>query len=310
MDLSALTRLPRQLQAIARHPLNRGETVTALMRWLNWQCVSRLSPGPIAVPFIGGTSLMCRPGETGVTGNVYYGLAEYVEMTFALRLLKAGDLFVDVGANAGSYTVLAAGACGANVIALEPDKYAFSRLTLNVRLNNLSDRVEAHQAAAGDRNGSIDFLTGADTGNRVSIDGGRASPDIVTVPCVTLDTVVGDRQPTMLKIDVEGFEAAVLAGAGAILQCASLLALIVETNGSDAVYGHTPGSLVDNLAGAGFSAASYNPDTNTIEPYASRRLPVEGNTIFVRMGSDVAERLTSSPFARDLRLRQPLAPGF
>ena len=43
----------------------------------------------------------------GVTGNVYCGLHDFAEMSFMLHLLRAGDLFADIGANVGSYTVLA-----------------------------------------------------------------------------------------------------------------------------------------------------------------------------------------------------------
>lgn len=46
---------------------------------------------------------------TGATGNWYCGLQEYEDMSFVLHALRPGDLFVDVGANIGSYSILAAG---------------------------------------------------------------------------------------------------------------------------------------------------------------------------------------------------------
>jgi len=44
---------------------------------------------------------VARPGETGVTGNIYTGLHEFSSMGYLLHVLREGDLFVDVGANVG-----------------------------------------------------------------------------------------------------------------------------------------------------------------------------------------------------------------
>jgi hypothetical protein len=55
-----------------------------------------------------------------LTGNLYAGLHEFSEMGFLLHLLRQNDLFVDVGANLGSYTVLASAVCQARNIAFEP----------------------------------------------------------------------------------------------------------------------------------------------------------------------------------------------
>ena len=128
-------RLPKQLVSIWRHPLNRGHEIAGIGRWLRWQIASRLVSGPILAPFVGKTCLVARPGETGITGNIYYGLAEYEDMAFALHLLRPGDLFIDVGANAGTYTVLASGVAGAFTEAFEPIPPTADRLELNIAVN-------------------------------------------------------------------------------------------------------------------------------------------------------------------------------
>lgn len=53
---------------------------------------------------------------TGATGNIYVGLHEFEDMAFLLHVLRRTDLFVDVGANIGSYTILAGGAAGAKLL--------------------------------------------------------------------------------------------------------------------------------------------------------------------------------------------------
>jgi hypothetical protein len=64
---------------------------------------------PVVVPFVGDTRLLVARGMRGATGNVYVGLHEFEEMAFALHALRPSSRFIDVGANVGSYTVLAAG---------------------------------------------------------------------------------------------------------------------------------------------------------------------------------------------------------
>jgi hypothetical protein len=94
------------LRFIVEHPLNSGKRLASLRRFAAWQIGSRLVPGPVVVEFVGGTRLLVAPGQTGATGNLYAGLHELPEMAFVLHLLRPGDLFVDIGANIGSYTPL------------------------------------------------------------------------------------------------------------------------------------------------------------------------------------------------------------
>src|SRR4051812_14088428 len=96
-----------------QHPLNAGSRWAALGRVARWQMASRLLTAPVALPFVEGTFLLASRGMTGATGNWYCGLHEVHDMAFVLHLLRDGDHFLDVGANVGSYTILAGGAVGA-----------------------------------------------------------------------------------------------------------------------------------------------------------------------------------------------------
>src|SRR6188768_213885 len=99
--------LSQTLRFIADHPLNRQHKSAALLRFLKWQIGIRLLPGRVVYDWINGTSFIVQRGETGLTGNLYCGLHEFSDMAFVLHAVGAGDLFVDVGANVGSYTLLA-----------------------------------------------------------------------------------------------------------------------------------------------------------------------------------------------------------
>src|SRR5690349_8415761 len=128
--------LTHTLRSLINHPLNRRRKLAALGGFVRWQLGSRLLPGKAAVPFVDDYRLLVAPGMTGATGNVYCGLLEFEDMAFVLHVLREGDVFMDVGANVGAYTVLAA-ATGARVVAFEPIPAAFAHLTDNVRVNGI-----------------------------------------------------------------------------------------------------------------------------------------------------------------------------
>jgi hypothetical protein len=110
--------------------LNRGRPLSALGRFAAWQIASRLRP-EIEFEWIEGAKLIVRRGTTGVTGNIYCGLHEFIEMGCLVHLLRPDDLFLDLGANIGSYTVLAAGVCRARAIDI-PDAAAPTLIELDV----------------------------------------------------------------------------------------------------------------------------------------------------------------------------------
>ncbi|MGO8835610.1 MAG: FkbM family methyltransferase [Roseiarcus sp.] len=295
MMIQRVLAVPRQLAEVARHPLNRGRELQALGRWARWQIVSRLAPRPLIVPFVGGTTLFARAGETGITGNIFYGLAEYADMAFALHLLRPGDLFVDVGANAGSYSVLASGVAGATTIAFEPIGETADRFEANIRLNKLSTLVTLRRVGVGAEPGVLRFTFNQDAVNHVALPGEAA----VDLPVETLDRMLERRSPTLMKIDVEGFESEALAGGHQALINPALLALIVEINDNCRAYGRSSNDVVEPVQAAGFAPFLYHPEQRQLTPLKRRRSD-SGNTIFVRDLDEVSARLRS---AAPIRLR-------
>jgi FkbM family methyltransferase len=282
-------RLPKQLGTIWRHPLNRGHEITAIRRWAQWQLASRLAPGPILIPFVENTRLVAHPGETGITGNIYYGLAEYEDMAFTLHLLRSGDQFTDVGANAGTYTILASGVAGAFTDAFEPIPATAARLRYNVIMNKLGNLVRVHQVGVGSCSGPLRFAVTEDTVNHVA--SGDESAD--EFPVETLDRMLLGKRPTLIKIDVEGFEPEVLAGAKEVLLSESLLALIVEINSSYERYRFSVDDVIGPLSVAGFKPHAYEPKSRVLAELSGPN-PSAGNTIFVRDKVFVMERLSTA----------------
>jgi hypothetical protein len=84
---------------ITSHPLNKGNKIRSLFKFLKWQTASSLMKGDFVFEWINGAKIIIRRGETGFTGNIYCGLHEFQDMAFLLHFIDKDDLFIDVGAN-------------------------------------------------------------------------------------------------------------------------------------------------------------------------------------------------------------------
>lgn len=271
-----------------QHPLNAANRLAAIARVLRWQLAVRLMPGPIAFPYVEDTQLFATRGMTGATGNWYCGLHEVAEMEFVLHLLRPDETCVDIGANIGSYTVLAAGGAKARVVAVEPIPSTFARLAQNVSLNDLEDRVRLWCGGLSDMACTLRFSSELDTVNHVLAEGeGGTAMD---VPVQRLDDLLGGEAPVLMKIDVEGQEWPVLRGAPRTLSNPALLAVVMETNGSGARYGVGDDKLMETMRGYGFEAYGYDPFARTLLAGPA----TEGNSVFVRNQEAVHERVRSA----------------
>jgi FkbM family methyltransferase len=296
----SVTKLPAVLRYVWNHPLSRNHRLARVKRFLVWQIGSRIVPGAIVVPFVNGTRLLVRPGMQGATGNVYAGLQEFDEMAFVLHSLRANDLFVDVGANIGAYTLLAAGAVGCRCIAMEPVQKTFVHLGDNIRINQLQVRVEAHCLALGATTGEVRFIDSLDTMNRVaSADDAEGRLTTCFVPMTTLDRLLNGRSPTIIKIDVEGYEPQVIAGAVETLHNPLLLAVILETNRDVCRGGSDLMDLDGKLRACGFQPCRYDGLSRCFQPVtALDALPA--NTIYARSIEALSERCRLAPRFRVL----------
>lgn len=234
------------------------------------------------MPWVAGSKLVVRIGMTGATGNIYCGLHEFEDMAFVLHTLRPSDLFLDVGANVGSYTVLASKVCGSSTISIEPDPGTANALRRNIQINAIDELVEVVEAALGAVEGRVEFTRGLDTVNHVA---GPGDTDVREVQLLTLDAVVGSRRPTLLKLDVEGFEASVVAGGSRTLSCSSLLAVLTETD--------TDG-VAEALIAAGFKPARYEPFSRDLKLDKSTTRGGAANALFVRDVADIRERVAAA----------------
>lgn len=285
--------LIKVLRSIVAHPLNRGQKLKAILRYVRWQIGSRLTPGATIYEWVNGSKFVVSTGETGLTGNIYNGFQEYVEMAFLIHALRSDDLFVDVGANVGSYTVLACAAVGARGWCFEPVPGTYSRLLENIRINHLENRVRCVNIGVGSAAGVLGFSSAMDAGNRV-LAHGETRTDRIEVQVATLDSLLEGQSPALMKIDVEGYETAVLEGADATLRKSTLHSVIMEVNGSGDKFGFDETQLFVKMATYGFEAYTYAPRRRELIKLTPGHGQPE-NILFVRDAARVGELLKSAP---------------
>jgi FkbM family methyltransferase len=155
------------------------------------------------------------------------------------RLIKPGDVIVDVGANVGYYSVHLSNLVGESgfVHAFEPDPKNYARLVRNLQLNGFDKRSRANQMAVSSSTGTAQFiLTPAiDSGwGRVAESAPAAGEQTINVQTTKLDDYLQSqnvRSVSFLKCDIEGHEFDFLAGAARTLEARAIGKVLIEYNG-------------------------------------------------------------------------------
>jgi FkbM family methyltransferase len=268
--------------SIAGHPGNKGQALKSIFRYVKWQLSARLTGLTAVIPWIDDTKLFMSLGEAMVTHNYYTGLYEYDDMAFLLRYLNKTDTLVDIGANAGVFSILAAKVKKATVVAYEPVPQTYERLLRNVQLNGLSNSVICVNKGLSGSSGELCFTTSSDATNHVCNDQEKLS-EFVKVSVTTLDDEMESQSvvPSVLKIDVEGYEHFVLDGASRILFNNSTNIILIELNNSGLRYGYSDQEIANKIASFGFKSYDYCARTNILRPTSSYK-SVRQNTLFIR----------------------------
>ena len=208
-------------------------------------------------------------------------------MCLILHFLSKDDLFFDIGANIGSYSLLAGGVSNAAVIALEPVSNTFDKLIENIGINNLHDQVKCLQYAVGSSISQGVITTDAGCQNKILSDSTTnltSKTELVNITTIDeLSKTYGF--PSAMKIDVEGYEDQAFAGALETLNNQTLSLIIIEG---------VSAALHDKLTQAGFIKVFYNPYTREILSHPSASLN-PGNNLYIRNQKIVNDKLAQSP---------------
>lgn len=276
------------IKFICHHPLNKKNPPGAIFRFIKWQLYSRITRKARILKFTNKSKLILKRSMTGATGNLYCGLVEFPDMSFLLHFLREEDLFIDIGANVGAYSVLSATHVKARTISFEPVPTTYKNLTENLKLNDCLAKCTAYNLALGSSTGNIKFTNSLDTINHVASDN---DPNTITVLVDTLDNILGNDVPILIKIDVEGFEWEVLNGSKDVLKKAGLKAIIIELNGLGKKYGCDENDIHQLLIEHNFTPYTYDPFQREL-----KKMTTYGkyNTIYLRDLDFVKERIRSA----------------
>jgi FkbM family methyltransferase len=223
-------------------------------------------------------------------GDMYYGIGfEQDEMNWVKQFVEDGDVFFDVGANIGVYTLLASRMVGkrGQVHAFEPLASTYDLLSKNMKLNQV-ENVHLNPVAIGDQVGESDLyinaqaaLTGLGRTNRGIFLG------VQKVPVWKLDDYAarnGIRTIDFLKIDVEGYEGHVLRGAAGLIASSPNLIIMSELAKKNfEPLSFSVKEVVDWMQGLGFEAWMIRHDGTGVQnvPIGSSTYPYQ-NFIFMR----------------------------
>lgn len=272
------------------HPFNKNEPIIGIWRFFKWQINNLLNKSPIIHPLTSNSKLIVQKGTKGATGNIYNGLLEFGDMLFVLHCLREEDHFVDIGANTGVYTVLASAEIGANTLSIEPVPDVFATLELNIAINKISSKVKLLNMAIGEEDGILTFTSSLDTINHVATQDEITLGNVIQVNVVRLDSII-ENIPTIIKIDVEGYETNVIKGAEKTIGNPELKAVIIELNGSGSRYGFDETAIHNQFLQKGFQPYQYDPFSRKL---ILLQAPHEHNTIYIRDFDFVKNRLQSA----------------
>jgi FkbM family methyltransferase len=210
-------------------PRRRGLRLAAVTeRWFGHP------PTPLRGRHVSGYSITCDVRDPVQRSLFYRGTYEPRTSALITATLSPGDTFLDVGANVGHYTFLAARIVGPNgaVHAVEASPSAAAALHRDVERNGLGSIVTVHAVAAGESSGRMtlhESIGKFDVGTRhLDVSG---NPDTgETVDVVALDELLTDVVPAVVKIDTEGADLRVLSGMYRLLKSARPRLVVTEAD--------------------------------------------------------------------------------
>ncbi len=228
------------LIGILNHPLNKNHRIKTLLRLVWWKINQLFFKMPTIVSISTGVKCICYPESSFGSQIIYTKFPEYSEINFVSYVLKPRDTFVDIGAGLGDYSLVASSKIKeGKIFSFEPHPVAFNYLKENVALNKLEGKIFPVQNVVSDKNGFEKFTPDKISElSHISTEK-DSSEGQVRLPSITLDSYSVKHKAgkiKIVKIDVEGAEYKVLAGAKNLLRNAAIDFLIIEINKRNALY--------------------------------------------------------------------------
>lgn len=199
-----------------------------LRQLTNWT-IRKLLPKQVEIH---GATVVLNPTDPVVSGALHFGVYEKAETRFFQSACRDGMTFLDVGANLGYYTALAARAVGPNgrVLAVEPDPDSFGYLEQTIAANAVGN-VEAFPVAASDTPAMLPLYISTDNRGDNRLYASDEERPQVEVEARPLDALLRENKietVDLIKIDVQGYEPKVIAGLRETIIASPNLTLLTE----------------------------------------------------------------------------------
>ena len=237
-----------------------------LRQLTNWT-IRKLLPKQVEIH---GATVVLNPTDPVVSGALHFGVYEKAETRFFQSACRDGMTFLDVGANLGYYTALAARAVGPNgrVLAVEPDPDSFGYLEQTIAANAVGN-VQAFPVAASDAPATLPLYISTDNrGDNRLYASGEDRPQ-VEVAARPLDALLRENKidtVDLIKIDVQGYEPKVISGLRETIAASPNLTLLTEfwPQGIDEA-GEDANEFLQTLRELGLTLHELQPDGSLAE---------------------------------------------
>ncbi|WP_287128119.1 FkbM family methyltransferase [Candidatus Cyanaurora vandensis] len=229
------------------------------LRYELWKVNCRNTPRAVNTFTLPDGSPFRYPLNSAIGGAMFIDGFENLEVAYVRQVLQPGDIFLDIGANGGLFTVIAAKQVGptGHVYAFEPGLRELALLRENIALNGLTN-VTVIERAVSDRSGTTRFAISTDGAMNSLAQTNHPGQKIeqwLTIQTVSLDDFIQQvplAQVNFVKMDVEGAERLIFAGGEQFFRAYPGVTLLFEASDINAVgFGYTVKDFLLFLQGLG-----------------------------------------------------------
>ena len=260
---------------------SRGGTLDERLRSARYVLLDRVK----RMPWFEGLQVHIHPNDDLCRALYISGIYEPSTLLALKRVLTPGAVFVDAGANAGLFAMMASRWIGpaGKVYAVEPSDREYKRLVDHLALNSLTNVIPARMALS-DQNGSALLRVAPFPNAGHNTLGSFAYAEVPTAHFETVETLTLDRFAEVhqlsrldaIKMDIEGSELSALAGATTVLRRFRPVLCVEVSAGALAGQRATPQQLIDLIAAAGYRLCRIGHSSELI-PLTPDEAPPDGN---------------------------------
>jgi FkbM family methyltransferase len=219
-------------------------------------------------------SLKCHPASRAHFTVFQTDLAQRAELDMFIRHCTVGMQFLDIGAHYGLFALAAThfGGTSAGVVCIEASRKAANILESNLAANRAESQVKVLNVAMGATDGTLQMLSTGPAGSDYFVSAPAGRSDTTTVRQLSMTTVLRETgiRPTHVKMDIEGFEDDVIAGALTTLKELHAVLFLELHGGYLRARERDPATVIDHLRQCGYQHFEENGTVLSDADFASR----------------------------------------